>query len=198
MGIGALQTTSNGTDYAGYATTGNQRIDNFYSGLSSAVEKSDSKAEGDALGLTTIKYTNSISYGMAAFYSSDSTGEDPIIRVSSNYGGEQRYYDVHVNDVDPKNASQLEMFALSSYTDDKGITDSGTYGSFSRMKVYESNAADNGYGVDLQNPDNASAKLDWISVLKNMAGEYLQNSQTYSQYLDCNKLASQLENWRNK
>lgn len=46
--------------------------------------------------------------GYSAFYSDQSTEKDPIIRVSSNYGGEQRYYDVHVNDVDPRNASQLD------------------------------------------------------------------------------------------
>lgn len=197
MRIRALQTADYRTDYAGYSASGNQRVNEFYDGLSSASEKSDSNGVGDVLGLTMIRYSDSMSYGMSAFYSDQSTEKDPIIRISSNYGGEQRYYDVHVKDVDPRNASQLEMFALSCYQDDKGITDGGTYGSFTRLKAYASNAADNSQGIDLQNPDNASVKLDWVSVLQEMSNVYIQNSQTYSQYLDCSTLASILEKWSN-
>lgn len=183
MEIGALQKTYR-TDYAGYSASDNQRVNEFYKGLSSAAEKSDSNASGDVLGLTMIPYSDIMSYGMSAFYSDQSTEQDPVIRVSSNYGGERRYYDVHVKKVEPGNASQLEMFALSCYLDDKGITDGGTFGSFSRMKAYAGNAAYNGKAIDLQNPDNVSAKLDWISMLKEMANTYLQNTKTYSQYLD--------------
>ena len=198
MNIGGLATENYRTDYAGYAATGNEKIDSFYSNLSSATEKSDTKATGDVLGLTMIPYNNMMSYGMAAYYSEDSTEADPIIRVQSNYGGEQRYYNVHVNEVDPKNASQLEMFALSSYMDDKGITDGGTLGSFSKMKAYAGNAALNGYTVDLQDVDNASAKIDWIAMLQKMAQDYLQNPKTYSQFLDCESLASELDTWSQK
>ncbi|BBF42707.1 hypothetical protein lbkm_1391 [Lachnospiraceae bacterium KM106-2] len=193
MGIRALQTTDYRTDYAGYTASGNQRVNDFYNGLSSASEKSDSNGVGEVLGLTMIPYNDMMSYGMSAFYSDQSTEKDPIIRVSSNYGGEQRYYDVSVNEVNPRNASQLEMFALSCYQDDKGITDGGTYGSFTRLKAYAQNAADNGYGIDLQNPDNASTKMNWVSMLQDMANVYLQNSQTNTQYLDCSGLASTLE-----
>lgn len=129
---------------------------------------------------------------MSAFYSDQSTEQDPIIRVSSNYGGEQRYYDVHVKKVDSRNASQLEMFALSCYLDDKGITDGGTYGSFSRMKAYAGNAAYSKI-IDLQNPNNVSVKVDWVSMFKEMANTYLQNIKTYSQYLDSSVLAYALE-----
>lgn len=132
---------------------------------------------------------------MSAFYSSGSTEAEPIVRVSSNYGGEQRFYDVHVNEVNPESASQFEMFALSCYLDDKGITDGGTYGSYSRMKAYALNASDIGEGIDLQDPANASAEIDWISMLRKMEQNYLQNSQTYLQYLDCKGLASKLDNW---
>lgn len=196
MGIGVLQPTNSRTNYAGYAATGNKKVDNFYAGLSSAVEKSESEAAGDFLGLTMIPYGNDMSYGMAAFYSSDSKESEPIIRLSSNYGGEQRFYDVHVNAVNPRSASQLEMFALSCYLDDKGITDGKTFGSFSRMKTYASNAYLIGEEmIDFQDPANASVKIDWIGMLKKMKEIYLQCHQTYLQYLDCNALASKLEDW---
>lgn len=195
MNIGGLSTEKYRTDYAGYKATGDATTDAFYSGLSAATEKSETKATGDVLGLTMIPYSETMSYGMAAYYSEDSTEADPIIRVQSNYGGEQRYYNVHVNDVDPRNASQLEMFALSCYTDDKGITDGGTFGSFAKMKAYAGNAAINGYTVDLQDVDSVSAKIDWISMLQRMAQDYLQNPKTYSQYLDCIGLSSAFDKW---
>lgn len=74
------------------------------------------------------------------------------------------------------------MFALACYLDDQGITNGGTFGSYSRMKAYATNAAHLEYDIDLQNPANASAKIDWISMLKQMAQVYLRNTQAYSQY----------------
>lgn len=198
MGIGMLQSAGYRTDYAGYAASKDQKVNDFYSGLSSATEKSQSKTRGDVLGLTMISYSADMSYGMSAYYSDHSTEKDPIIRVSSNYGGEDRVYDVHVNDVNPRSATQLEMFALSCYQDDQGITVGGTYGSFTRMKAYASNASDIGIGVDLMNPENASAKLDWVAMLQGMSGIYVKNSQAYSQYLDCDQLASVLSSWADR
>jgi hypothetical protein len=95
---------------AQYEKTGNNKIDAFYEDLSSASEKSTSHAVGDALALTAIPYNDSLSYGMLAFNSDRSTEEDPIIKISCNYGGQQRYYDVHVNEVDPRNASMSNGF----------------------------------------------------------------------------------------
>lgn len=198
MNIGAAQQTNYRTDYAGYAATGDAKTDAFYSGLSSAVERADGKGAGDILGLSMLPYSDTMSYGMTAKYSEKSTEEDPVIQISSNYGGEQRYYDVHVNEVNPRNASQLEMFALSCYMDDKGMTDSGTFGSYSKMKVYADNAAYNGLYPDLQNPANISIKLNWVSILKEMAQTYLRNMQTYSQYLNADSLAASLETWSRK
>lgn len=191
MNISALRQTNYRTDYAGYKATGDAKTDAFYNGLSSATEKSTTKREGDILGLTMLPYSDSMSYGMAAYYSEASTEEYPVIQISSNYGGEQRLYD----DVDPRNATQLEMFALACYLDDQGITNGGTFGSYSRMQAYATNAAYLEYGIDLQDPANASAKIDWISMLTQMAQIYLQNTQAYSQYLDCNSLVSTFEGW---
>lgn len=45
------------------------------------------------------------------------------------------------------------------------------------MKAYAGNAAIKGYTVDLQDVDNLSAKIDWISMLQRMAQDYLQNNR---------------------
>lgn len=198
MNIGVTDQTNYRTNYAGYTATGDAKTDAFYSGLSSAVEKADGKGKGDILGLTMIPYSDQMSYGMTAKYSDISTADDPVIRICSNYGGIQRYYDVYVNEVNPRNASQLEMFALSCYMDDQGITDSGTFGSYSKMKVYVSNAAYNGLCPDLQDTANLSVKLDWITVLQEMAQEYLKTPKAYTQYLSADNIAKSLEMWSQK
>ena len=180
---------------AQYEKTGNNKIDAFYKDLSSASEKSTSHAVGDALALTAIPYNDSLSYGMLAFNSDRSTEEDPIIKISCNYGGQQRYYDVHVNEVDPRNASAVEMFALCSYMDEKGVTDRGTFGSYSKLQAMGSNASMiNGF-VDLDDSSNYNVKVDWIKMLKEMANEYLKVPETYAQSLAANKLADELMNY---
>ncbi len=189
-----LNTVSNVTnERLTYEKTGNKKIDDFYSGMSAAAEKSKSHAKGNALALTMLPYSDSMSYGMAAFDSDMSTQEDPIIKISVNYGGEQRYYDVHVNEVDPRNASAVEMFAFSAYMDENGMTDRGTFGSYNKMKVYGHNASDFGDFPDLQSVDGYNVRTDWIKMLRQMAEAYLGNPNTYEQSLDANKLADVLE-----
>lgn|GEM_PF-775039 len=196
MGVGVVTSSAYQADYKGYEATRNTKIDAFYNNMSSAVQKSETKGTEKVLGLTTIPYSDMMSYGMTATYSVASTDEDPIIRISSSYGGEKRYYDVHVNEVNPSNASQLEMFALSCYQDDKGITDRGTFGSYTRMKSYAWNASDLGNFPDLQDPANAETKMDWISMLKDMSQLYFGIPEAYSQGLDASKLADTLTKWK--
>ena len=178
-----------------YEKSGNDKIDAFYENMSIAAEKSTSHAVGDALALTSIPYNDSLSYGMLAFHSDKSTAEDPIIKISCNYGGQQRYYDVHVNEVDPRNASAVEMFALCSYMDEEGITDGGTFGSYAKLHAMGSNASMiNGF-IDLDDSSNYNVKVDWLKMLKEMASEYLKTPETYAQSLVANKLADELMNY---
>ncbi len=157
------------------------------------VEKAEGKETKKVLGLTMMPYNDTVSYGMSAFYSEKSTEADPVIRINSNYGGEEQYYDIHVNKVDPENATQLEMFALSCYLDDQGVTKRGSFGSYVRIKAYAQNDVYLGRGTDLQRPENAVSKIDWLAMLHRMEEAYLQNVQTYTQYLDCERLTTILE-----
>ena len=196
MGIGSVTASAYQVAYRGYEASGNAKIDALYSNMSSAVEKSETNGTEKVLGLTMLPYSDKMSYGMVATYSETSTEEEPVIRVSSNYGGEKRYYDVHVNEVNPRNASQLEMFALSCYTDDKEITERGTFGSYSKMKSFGGNASYLGGFPDVQDPANANTKMDWISMLKQMAQVYSAIPETYEQSLDANRFADSLTKWK--
>ena len=59
-----------------------------------------------------------------------STPAEPIIKVGD--------YEVRVNDVDPNNATELEMFALMSYMEDVGMIEKHGIASYSKMKAYAS------------------------------------------------------------
>ena len=187
LGLGKQQVGKN----QGVAKTHDELVDDFYSNISSAATISSGEAVGDPIGLTMMRFGNTNQhYGMVASYSAESTSENPVIRVSSNYGGKNVAYDVRINEIDPRNASQLEMFALSSYMDDQGITDGGSFGTYSKMKYFGLNASENGYNINI---DDVMEKTDWIGMLKEMMSLYFDNSQTYAQGLDCKKILDALD-----
>ena len=165
-------------------------VNDFYSSISSAASISESKAVGEPIGMTMMRFGNTNQhYGMVASYSIESTSDNPIILVSSNYGGKNVTYEVNINEVNPRNASQLEMFALSSYMDDQGITDGGSFGTYSKMKYYGLNASNNGYNINI---DDVTEKTDWIDMLNEMMRLYFGNSQTYAQGIECQKILNVL------
>lgn len=184
--------------YATYnASESKALVDKFYSSISSAAEISTTKGTGDVLGMTMIPFGNSNhSYGLVAKYSEASTPENPVLRVTSNYGGENVSYDVKINEINPRNASQLEMFALMTWQDDQGITDGGTFGSYQKMKTFSINAEMNGYCSGISD-SNAfmGEKKDWIEIIQSIMKDYFGNPMTYAQGLDCQRLIDGMERW---
>lgn len=61
---------------------------------------------------------NGTEYEMTAAYSAESTPQNPVVEVKLRYGDEEKLYRVNINDVDIKNGSQVEQFALMSYAGD--------------------------------------------------------------------------------
>lgn len=184
MSLGAVQSGYAGGSYA-YRRTTSVR-EEFYGEISSATQLAEDEGEnnGKVIGLTMIPYGDTdVRYGMKAQYAAESTPDHPVIQVTSNYGGKQAVYKVDVNEVDPRNASQLEMFALLSYSDDQGISDGGSFGSYQRMKNYADNAQKNGYWEGNEGWDSfVNAKHDWIAIMNKMTDDYSQ-AGVYSQYL---------------
>jgi len=154
-----------------------------------AVTIAEKEDEGEFLGLTMVpEEGQTVTYGMRAMLSENSTPTNPIVQVVSNLGGEKVIYNVEVNKVDTNNASQLEMFALLSYTDKKGITDGGTFGSFHQLKVYGVNAGMAGYCDSLSGEDTfINEKFDWPSIIEKMMKDYFE-ADIFKQYEDCQAL----------
>ena len=194
----SVQTGYGSAEYS-YSAKQKSEAEDFYAGLSSAAQLTKEKNESKVIGLTTIPYGDTnLSYGMRAQYAMTSTPDDPIIQVTSNYGGETVSYEVHVNEVDSENASQLEMFALFCYTDDQGISDGGTFGSYNAMKVYAMNAEQNGYCESLAGYDTFLYKeFDWVSIIQRMMTDYLE-AGIYQQHQKCQKILETMSRYKGK
>lgn len=192
----SIEIGSMGVSYnAGYyQNSASSKVGEFYSNVSSAAELVDGSTEGDFLGITMIpEEVNGVTYGMRANYATDSTEKDPIVQITSNYGGRSVTYKVHINEVDPRNASQLEMFALCSYADDKGLSNQGTFGSFQQLKVYGMNAEHNEYCNSLSGHNTfLNEKFDWTGIVSRMMDDYL-GAGLFDQYQSGTHLMAMFE-----
>ena len=98
MSIGAVGYS---TDFyrAGYRKNSSNDLASKYTTMGSATQKTISSNNGKTIGVTTAGNT-----GLLVKYADSSTPAEPIIKVGD--------YEVRVKDVDPNNATELEMFAL--------------------------------------------------------------------------------------
>lgn len=160
----------------------------------SAGESTAKNEEGRVIGFAALPYGNAgMHYGIKAQYAADSTESDPIVQVTSNYGGETTVYNVHINEVNPRRASQMEMFALLAYTDDQGISDGGSFGSYHQMNIYADNAKMNGCWEGNDTYDAfVNVQHDWQQVMITMWEEYA-NAGIYSQMQNCMNLNGTME-----
>lgn len=194
MALGIVAPGASYVDHSYQSNRSNALSGGFYSNISSAAEEATNKNDGKVIGLAMLPFGNTNrSYGMKAQYAPESTESDPIVQVTSNYGGKPISYNVHINEVNPRNASQLEMFALFSYTDDQGISDGGTFGSYHRMNVYAENAKENGYWTGNDSYDDfMNNKHDWQKIVIAMWEDY-SKAGIYSQMLKCISLNETME-----
>ena len=135
------------------------------------------------LGLTTVG-----NQGYVATYADSSTAQDPVIKVGD--------CEIHVNDVNPHNATKMEMFALMSYMEDKGLIQNRGMKSFNKMTAYASQAEYNGYCNGIYDENAAwTTKRDWTGILENAKGSFMRNPQTYKQGLECENIIDNLGKW---
>jgi len=143
--------------------------DSFMGTISAASTQVDKQAEGDVIGLKMIKKQGTnIFYGIKAIYSEKSTRENPIVNITTNYEGKKVSYNVNINEVNPNNASRLEMFALCSYADDQGLGDNSTFGTYQTLCTYVEMANHNGY-ISSDSDGDAwekfeNEKMSWVNM----------------------------------
>ena len=149
--------------------------------IGNATSLSESSSNGKKIGITTVG-----NKGYIAMYADSSTEQEPVVIVGD--------YEVRVKEVDPHNATKMEMFALMSYLDDQGLTNNQGMKSFNKMTAYSAQAEYNGYCSGLSNENAAwTEKRDWIAILGNAKESFYKNPQTYEQGLECEKIIDNLK-----
>ena len=150
-----------------------------------AISPSQSSDEGKRIGITTVG-----NVGYIAMYADSSTEQDPIVKIGD--------YEIRIKDVDPGNATKMEMFALLSYMDDKGLINNRGMKSFNKMTAYATQAEYNGYCSGISDENAAwTVERDWIGILGNAKETFFSIPQTYEQGLTCQKLIDSLSKWCN-
>ncbi len=96
------------------------------------------------LGITSYAVGNLTSNVVCAYEALESTAEDPIVQISMMEDGEKKTYNIYINEIDPQNASDIEMFAFFSYHDSIGEKIGDAINSWSAYKLarYESDLDD--------------------------------------------------------
>ena len=183
MRTGAIGQT---TDY--YGTSGNVSKDKAYVPIAEQMDKVSAKqqdisSKSGILGLTVIGNT-----GYTARYADTSTTENPIIRVGD--------YEVNIHEVDPTNATELEIFALISYMEDAGIIERRGISSFSKVKAYAASTESDEVRAGLYD-ENAflTKKRNWTEILKDAGNNFANIPETYSQAVECRKIVAHFEKW---
>ena len=115
--------------------------------------------------MTSVAVSSMHSYIVSAEISDDSTNDDPIVNVRCpDKNGQYYNRKIHVNDVNPSSATDMEMFAYLSWNDHIGNRVPGSISSWSCYRAQEMTASK----VD-NSPDG------FINVIHN-AYEYIKES----------------------
>lgn len=151
--------------------------------IGNATSLSESSSNGKKIGITTVG-----NKGYIAMYADSSTEQEPVVKVGD--------YEVRVKEVDPHNATKMEMFALMSYLDDQGLTNNQGMKSFNKMTAYSIQAEYNGYCSGISDENTAwTEERDWIAILGNAKESFYKNPQTYEQGLECEKIVDNLKKY---
>ena len=185
MSIGAVGYS---TDFyrAGYRKNSSNDSASKFTTMGLATQETTSSNNGKTIGVTTAGKT-----GLLAKYADSSTPAEPIIKVGD--------YEVRVNDVDPNNATELEMFALMSYMEDVGMIEKHGMASYSKMKAYASQSEYDGVCSGIYDEQAFwDKKQDWFAIIDNAKQTFSGMTETYSQSVECGKLLSYFEKWNTK
>ena len=181
-GVGSFYAQNCDVQNRGRSTRWKSSVDDFAC-MGNATSLSESSDNGKRIGITTVG-----NRGYIAMYADSSTEQDPIVKVGD--------YEVRVKDVNPNNATKMEMFALMSYMDDKGLTNNQGMKSFNKMTAYSSQAEYNGYCSGISDETTAwTVERDWIGILGSAKDTFYGNPQTYKQGLECEKIIENLKKW---
>lgn len=153
--------------------------------MGSATREAAGNGDGKNIGVMAIG-----NQAYLAQYSENSTPETPIVKVGN--------YEISVNDVDPENATEIEMFALMSHLDKTGQSRNEGMSSFSKMRTYSQQAEYNGFCSGIADASEAwNSKRDWTKIIENARKTYSQSliPEVYALTKKCVSLLDVMQKW---
>ncbi len=151
----------------------------------SATRLAATDGDGNSIGLMAIGNRVYI-----AQYSKNSTPANPIVKVGD--------YEVSINDVNPENATEIEMFALMSHLDETGQSRNEGMSSFSKLRTYSRQAEHNGFCHGIAGADEAwNMKRNWIDIINNARQAYEKSiiPEVYKMTEKCDELLNAMHEW---
>ena len=157
---------------------------------SGAVTAAAAEREGTFLGSAAVPQEGqSAVYGLRAVLLGRSTFEKPIVQVISNLNGKKEVFDIDISQVDPKNATRMEMFALCSFadSDSAGPGTRSPFRSFKILEICEETAKQGGSMGQADASESKweqfkTEKLDWIERTEHVCD--IANTSTDPKALD--------------
>ena len=153
--------------------------------MGSATREATGNGDGKNIGVMAIG-----NQAYLAQYSENSTLANPIVKVGD--------YEISVNDVDPENATEFEMFALMSHLDKTGQSRNEGMSSFSKMRTYSQQAERNGFCSGIADASEAwNGKRDWTKIIENAKKTYSQSlvPEIYALTKKCVSLLDVMQTW---
>lgn len=122
-------------------------------------EPKDNKVQEKDLGMGFV-LTPGMGHGMTATQLINEDIDDIIVRVNISNGSS---YDVNLSEVDPRNATAIEMFAYCQYADENGTGIAGNhFGSWSALKSFMDPLG----GLEFSSVEEAATKkLNWVQAI---------------------------------
>ena len=123
------------------------------------------------IGLTTFPISDDESCMVIAFEPPESTADDPIVQLTmNNRMGETQTYNIHVNDVNPNNATEMEIFAYLTYQGHIGNKIPGAINNYAAYKSlkYQDELHENNNIAEYGNRLFTSAQMDATAIIKHV------------------------------
>lgn len=117
-------------------------------------------------------------FAVKAMYK-DEINEPYIVKIVSYYDQNSENYDIDVRNINPKDSTLQEIFALCSYCDDKKISNGSAFGSFRELKNFTNKA------ISLKT--FKEKKFNWEKQITEIKEDFLKEGLFY-QYQSCLQL----------
>lgn len=144
--------------------------------------------ESNIIGFGYWNTADGNSYEITASYGDDYSEENPVIKVRVKTSQEVEEHLINIKTVDPRNAKDLEMFALCVYADATGKGADSTSSNWAMLNYHINNA---GRSDDSEMSGiwdvGGMARRNWTEMVHSAMNSYM-NSSMYQQAMDSGKL----------